>query len=528
MSRPYPPYDGTGISPAVVQGQAIQVQAQSVGASVYGHDSKFPEVTRGEPQPPRFNDMLWTVLFTIHLIVIGFLSVKYIPQLENFEYGDNRRLSETDMVDSIQKSPISQFFSTKFGSQSRFLEDQGGEAMDYDFDYDFDLNTILSIMLFSAIFSFVLSIASLTFMMKFAEGLIKAGIIFQVISALIMAVLGAQSGSTELLLTGIFFFALISCFAYTVWSRIPFAASNLVTATTAVKDNGGLTFFAYLSMAVTIGWFIWWSSTSMATIMIISDCDAQGNCNNDVNGIVVFLFLLSLYWTLQIIKNVVHVTVAGTVGTWWWSPLEASSCCSSAVRSSYGRAMTYSFGSICLGSLIVAIVQTIKTILQQMRDADDGILHCIAECCIGCLESILELFNSFAFVYVGIYGYSFIDAAKAVINLFKERGWETIITDNLTSFVLTMVCLGNGVVVGGIVALICYSMGLNVGGAAFFIGLLFGVVLTQIVMGVVASAVDTVIVCYAEDPNAFQANHPQLSERMRETWRQAHPEQFKY
>jgi len=47
-------------------------------------------------------------------------------------------------------------------------------------------------------------------------------------------------------------------------------------------------------------------------------------------------------------------------------------------------------------------------------------------------------------------------------------------------------------------------------------------------MSVVASAVDTVIVCYAEDPNTFQANHPELSERMRDTWREAHPEHFKY
>merc|ERR1712176_87897 len=114
--------------------------------------------------------------------------------------------------------------------------------------------------------------------------------------------------------------------------------------------------------------------------------------------------------------------------------------------------MTYSFGSICLGSLIVAIVQTIRQILQQMRDSDDGIMRCIAECCMGCLESILELFNSFAFVYVGIYGYSFIDAAKAVINLFKERGWETIITDNLTSYVLMMVSMGVGLIVGAVSA----------------------------------------------------------------------------
>jgi len=176
----------------------------------------------------------------------------------------------------------------------------------------------------------------------------------------------------------------------------------------------------------------------------------------------------------------------------------------------------------------VAIVQAVKQILHQMRESDDGILLCIAECCLGMLESLLELFNSFAFVYVGLYGYSFIDAAKNVINLFKERGWSTIITDSLAHFVLTLVSLCVGLIVGGISTLISYSAQLNVEGAAFLIGLLIGTVLTQLLMSVVASAVDTVIVCYAEDPNTFQANHPELSERMRDTWREAHPEHFKY
>jgi len=35
--------------------------------------------------------------------------------------------------------------------------------------------------------------------------------------------------------------------------------------------------------------------------------------------------------------------------------------------------------------------------------------------------------------------------------------------------------------------------------------------------------VNTVIVCYAEDPAAFQMNHPILSGQMREAWVQAYP-----
>lgn len=62
--------------------------------------------------------------------------------------------------------------------------------------------------------------------------------------------------------------------------------------------------------------------------------------------------------------------------------------------------MTTSFGSICFGSLIVAIIQALRQLAHQARqNGDAGILACIAECILGCLESIAEYFNKWAFIY---------------------------------------------------------------------------------------------------------------------------------
>jgi len=43
-------------------------------------------------------------------------------------------------------------------------------------------------------------------------------------------------------------------------------------------------------------------------------------------------------------------------------------------------------------------------------------------------------------------------------------------------------------------------------------------------MSVVASSVNTVIVCFAEGPAEFQENHPAHSREMRDAWQQAYPE----
>lgn len=55
------------------------------------------------------------------------------------------------------------------------------------------------------------------------------------------------------------------------------------------------------------------------------------------------------------------------------------------------------------------------------------------------------------------------------------------------------------------------------------IGLIVGFAFSSILLSVVGSAVNTVIVCYAEAPREFEINHPQLSSEMRAAWMQAWP-----
>ena len=98
-----------------------------------------------------------------------------------------------------------------------------------------------------------------------------------------------------------------------------------------------------------------------------------------------------------------HVCTAGVVGTWWWAPLEASSFCSPALSDSLFRATTYSFGSICFGSLLVAIVQALRALEYHARSNDDlQLLACIIQCILACIQGIIEELNRWAYVYVAL------------------------------------------------------------------------------------------------------------------------------
>lgn len=70
---------------------------------------------------------------------------------------------------------------------------------------------------------------------------------------------------------------------------------------------------------------------------------------------------------------------------------------------------------------------------------------------------MLSSFYVKAFIYVGLYGYGYVEAGKNVITLFRNRGWEAIIADDLISNVFFLLSL----VTGGLVALAGYVVSLS-------------------------------------------------------------------
>jgi len=385
----------------------------------------------------------------------------------------------------------------------------------------------------------VLSGVTLPIMMCIPELLIKVSLLMMLILSGAMMVMSFLSGNVGGAIIGLIFFAIFVCYARAVWSRIPFASVNLLTACTAVKKNIGVILVAYFFVALAFGWTVLWSISLMGvwekvveTETVTGDQGGEIQQSNANYGYL-FLLFLSYFFTHQVIQNTMHVTVAGTVGTWWFSPDDATSCCSSGMMGSLFRALTTSFGSICFGSLLVAILQAVRALANSARNNDNGILICIADCILGLLESLLEYFNKWAFVYVGLYGYSYLEAGKNVFTLFKNRGWEAIIADDLISnvFFFLSVCVG----------LICAAIGLAfdenspegwfddspdpefIGARCAGLGFVAGLVLASILMSTIASAVNTVIVCFAEAPAEFEANHPDLSRKMRETWLESYP-----
>jgi hypothetical protein len=375
--------------------------------------------------------------------------------------------------------------------------------------------------------------------------IITASIIFGIVVSLALAINCIFLGNILGVIIGFLGFLLGLCYFCLVQSRIPFATANLQTGVAATKANAGVFLAAYFFVALNIAWIFLWTVAFFGIMEGDKHCQ-DGKCHIQINGFVIFLFILSIFWVEAVFTNCVHVTVAGVVGTWWFAPDDAKTCCSPAVRGSLVRTLTTSFGSVCFGSLLIALIQALKALVEQLRrESDNGAEDCclcLLECCLSCVENIAEYFNKYAFVYVGLYGYSYLEAGKKVMTLFDLRGFTLIINDNLVTNALNFMTFSVSMITAGIGLLIYranpdwlveftgkHDTGSNLNGKntemtlpAFGLALLAGLLITHPLMAVLESAVNTVIVCFAEAPAEFEQNHPEHSAKMREAWRQVY------
>jgi len=282
----------------------------------------------------------------------------------------------------------------------------------------------------------------------------------------------------------------------------------LMTVVECIKTFPSTVFVALISVLFQIAWLITWV-LAVAGIWHALDINNQ---SQGKSGLSYFLLLVSLYWSIQVIKNVVHVTVAGVFASWYW--LYPSNMPSNPTMAAFKRAMWSSFGSVCLGSLLVAIVQALRAMVEQGKRSRNDFLRCIVLCLLQCLENMIRYFNVYAFTQVAIYGKTYCQAARDTWELFNHRGLDMIINDNLISGVLTVGCLIVGLFTGGI-GLILTNKAFNMEYWVVWslIAFVIGVAMALCAMEVVASCVAACFVSYAEDPDALKQTKPEIYNR---------------
>lgn len=192
-----------------------------------------------------------------------------------------------------------------------------------------------------------------------------------------------------------------------------------------VAKNYGHVFIVSLVGGIVATAFSAWFSVSLVAVYAKYQPGSEacnvggGSCSTEkVIGLLVFI-TFAAYWVSEVIKNVIHVSISGVYGSWYFCSQMPGGFPRGVTRGAFKRSMTYSFGSISFGSLLVAIIQCLRqacSIAQQTEAAQGNIIGQIMFCLLGCFIAILDwaiqFINEYAFSYIALYGKAYIPAAK--------------------------------------------------------------------------------------------------------------------
>lgn len=202
-------------------------------------------------------------------------------------------------------------------------------------------------------------------------------------------------------------------------SRIRIAIGIIREASKALQSMPMLTLYPLVPTVFALGLFAYWLiaaayiatsakitlqdvTTTAAKLTGTTPIKATVENDNVVNYLLIY-HLFGLLWTNQFIQATAYTTIAGAFCEYYWT-LDKRQVRSMPVLRSWWRAIRYHFGSLAFGSLIIAIVQFLRIVLEyidhKMRSAKQGnsvvrvVMMCM-KCCLWCFEKCLKFLNKY-------------------------------------------------------------------------------------------------------------------------------------
>jgi len=478
-------------------------------------------------EKPKYQDVWATLLYLLTLGVTIALGVVGIPNINM----DNM-YSSNDIKKNQHNSYSSTSTHSNYGNN---YSNYGNNYSNYGNSYykrsasGKSLTDIVIMIGSSLAAAAIMTLFYMTLIQKFTGKMIKGTFIISIIMNFIYAGIAFLTKNFILgIIMGIG--ALLYVLCYFFWrSRIPFAKVMLKTVTSVTKKFPATIFVGFLGCIVAALWYGFIALTLVGAITYIR------TEKNETAAYIAYVFLIfSFFFTSQVINNFVHVTISGVFATYYFRGVNEPGTnkievdVKNPTLKSFKRAATTSFGSICFGSLLIALVSTLRVLANQTKQEaaeDENYLLCLISCCVecilSCIEDGIEYFNVYAFTEVAIYGKPYCQAAKDTWTLCKSRGIEALINDNIIGNVLSI----GAMAVGFLSVIITCAVGLFIGikdPAALviygIIAFLIGCMVFSVVAQVINSGVATTFVCLCEDPDALRQTKPELWEKVRDTY----------
>lgn len=237
-------------------------------------------------------------------------------------------------------------------------------------------------------------------------------------------------------------------------------------------------------------------------------------CLNWSSFIYIYL-LLSYFWITLTVGYVVYMTCCGLGATCYFLT-GTEYFPKHPVWESFKRASTTSLGSAALAGFLLAVIQTLK-VLVEMKTNNDGkagaaiaILRCIAMCILAILEACIKWINRYALIYCSVYGVPFTEGCRRWAELSCKKFCNVLVSGCVINR-----CLSYNFLLFSVgAALLGYGLGHAIvkddGDICEVITCLVALFLTLAIFTVfdepIRSISDTLLVCFCEAPQQLESS----------------------
>jgi hypothetical protein len=222
-----------------------------------------------------------------------------------------------------------------------------------------------------------------------------------------------------------------------------------------------------------------------------------------------------LGWSTLLAFTLKVFVVSGITAQWYFAP--AGSNTKGSLKTALGHAFGPSFGSLCLASWLLNLLNMLKSMAQNARAENrDNFLVQILVSCFEFLLTILEAVTKFAVVRMAITGEALLPSCRSTADLLARNLLDSVGVWWFPGMVLQVTAFLLSGLWGGAVFGVSYSywgrsqVALSSGVMLGLVAFLFGLMTISYLNSVLLSVVDAVYICFAMDRDSHTMTRPEV------------------
>jgi hypothetical protein len=217
--------------------------------------------------------------------------------------------------------------------------------------------------------------------------------------------------------------------------------------------------------------------------------------------------LLIFLWTVGFLHAIGYMTLAFCAIFWYWSAPGDEKKPEAGVCAGFGLTMRNPLGSIAIGSLILAVIQVLRVLMNiiegrmsqyAQRSETVKFLLCCVECCLACFHRVVKFLTHNIYIMQAMTGESFLDAARHALHLLLQNALSVA----AISIVGEWICMFGKILITALVVLIAYGICTTQTTNTLLVLIIVGLVayfITCVFVNVFHVCIDAVLLSYCYD-----------------------------